>query len=203
MKKEINVTNCKRRHHAAARRPEFASPVHPRRRLGTLKILLGIECYDIDIALDNMLGSEFANKVMNIHKSLEKFLSLIPFLISTEEIKLVEVDWGRELVDDFVPSKLRVLTGMKFLLFYLMLVIFEKVLLLVASLEKVWDVKPSVNGKDIMNVLQLKSRGPLVREWQQKLLAWQLAHPSGTGEGCLDWMKQTHSKCEAGAQQFS
>ncbi|KAJ0079796.1 hypothetical protein Patl1_24220 [Pistacia atlantica] len=25
--------------------------------------LLGIECYDIDIALDNMLGSEFANKV--------------------------------------------------------------------------------------------------------------------------------------------
>ncbi|KAJ0079797.1 hypothetical protein Patl1_24221 [Pistacia atlantica] len=144
-----------------------------------------------------------AETVMNIHKSLEKFLSLIPFLISTEEIKLVEVDWGRELVDDFVPSKLRVLTGMKFLLFYLMLVIFEKVLLLVASLEKVWDVKPSVNGKDIMNVLQLKYRGPLVREWQQKLLAWQLAHPSGTGEGCLDWMKQTHSKCEAGAQQFS
>lgn len=25
--------------------------------------LLGKECYDIDIALDNMLGSEFANKV--------------------------------------------------------------------------------------------------------------------------------------------
>lgn len=28
-----------------------------------------------------------------------------------------------------------------------------------------WDLKPLVNGKDIMNVLQLKSGGPLVREW--------------------------------------
>lgn len=28
-----------------------------------------------------------------------------------------------------------------------------------------WDVKPLVNGKDIMSVLQLKTGGPLVREW--------------------------------------
>lgn len=34
-----------------------------------------------------------------------------------------------------------------------------------AGLENVWDVKPLVNGKEIMNVLQLKSGGPLVREW--------------------------------------
>ncbi|CAK7338091.1 unnamed protein product [Dovyalis caffra] len=59
-----------------------------------------------------------------------------------------------------------------------------------AGLEKVWDVKPLVNGKDIMTVLQLKSGGPL----QQKLLAWQLAHPTGTAEECLDWMKETHLK---------
>ncbi|MBA0595901.1 hypothetical protein Gorai_012750, partial [Gossypium raimondii] len=45
-----------------------------------------------------------------------------------------------------------------------------------------------------MNVLQLKVGGPLVREWQQKALSWQLAHPSGTAEECLDWMKETHSK---------
>ncbi|KAJ6433608.1 hypothetical protein OIU84_017327 [Salix udensis] len=62
------------------------------------------------------------------------------------------------------------------------------------GLEKVWDLKPLVNGKDIMNVLHLKSGGPIVREWQQKLLAWQLAHPAGTVEECLDWMKETHSK---------
>lgn len=62
------------------------------------------------------------------------------------------------------------------------------------GLEKVWDAKPLVNGKEIMNVLQIKSGGPLVREWQQKLLTWQLAHPTGTSEECLEWMRQTHSK---------
>ncbi|GMY31397.1 tRNA nucleotidyltransferase cca2-like isoform X2 [Fagus crenata] len=62
------------------------------------------------------------------------------------------------------------------------------------GLEKVWDVKPLVNGKDIMSVLQLKAGGPLIREWQQKLLVWQLAHPYGTTEECIDWMRQTHSK---------
>lgn len=74
-----------------------------------------------------------------------------------------------------------------------------------------------------MNVLQIKSGGPLVREWviyffpatkilcyiyrysnannthaydlqQQKLLTWQLAHATGTSEECLEWMRQTHSK---------
>ncbi|KAJ0026115.1 hypothetical protein Pint_07709 [Pistacia integerrima] len=58
------------------------------------------------------------------------------------------------------------------------------------GLEKVWDMKPLVNGKEITSVLQLKSGGPL----QQKLLSWQLAHPSGTAEDCLDWMMETHSK---------
>ncbi|XP_037491094.1 tRNA nucleotidyltransferase cca2-like [Jatropha curcas] len=62
------------------------------------------------------------------------------------------------------------------------------------GLEKIWDVKPLVNGKYIISVLQLKSGGPLVREWQQKLLAWQLAHPTGTAEECLDWMNETHLK---------
>ncbi|KAJ0025903.1 hypothetical protein Pint_07677 [Pistacia integerrima] len=67
-----------------------------------------------------------AETVINIHKSLEKFLSLIPYLVSTEDVKLFEVDWGRELVDDSFPLKLRVLTG----------------------LENVWEVKPLVNGRD-------------------------------------------------------
>ncbi|KAJ0011370.1 hypothetical protein Pint_33613 [Pistacia integerrima] len=54
------------------------------------------------------------------------------------------------------------------------------------GLEKVWDVKPLVNGKEIMSVLQLKSGWPLIREW--------LAHPSATAEECLGWTKQTYSK---------
>lgn len=39
-----------------------------------------------------------------------------------------------------------------------------------SGLDKIWDVKPLVNGRDIMNVLQLKSGGPLVREWVSYIL---------------------------------
>ncbi|KAK3405944.1 hypothetical protein EUGRSUZ_K02157 [Eucalyptus grandis] len=62
------------------------------------------------------------------------------------------------------------------------------------GLEKIWEVKPLVTGKDIMNILQLKCGGPSVKEWQQKLLAWQLANPAGTADECLEWMRQTHLK---------
>ncbi|KAJ0010776.1 hypothetical protein Pint_33832 [Pistacia integerrima] len=63
---------------------------------------------------------------------------------------------------------------------------------LMDGLEKVWDVKPLVNGKEIMSVLQLKSGWPLIREWQKKLMA--LAHPSPDNEECLGLAKQTYSK---------
>lgn len=62
------------------------------------------------------------------------------------------------------------------------------------GLEKVWETKPLLNGKDIMNILDLKTGGPVVREWQQRLLEWQLAHPSITPDACIDWMKETCTK---------
>ncbi|KAK3230436.1 hypothetical protein Dsin_002317 [Dipteronia sinensis] len=168
-----------------------------------------------------------AETVINIHRALKKFLSLIPSLVSADN-EVSEIDWAGELVDVPTPSKLRVLTG----LLLREIKDFWRVALLISTLlypinvdctqdilsknfqldkrrelftevenaiiklglEKVWDVKPLVNGKEIMNVLQLKSGGPLVWEWQQKLLAWQLAHPSGTAEECFDWMKETHQK---------
>ncbi|KAK2645857.1 hypothetical protein Ddye_021052 [Dipteronia dyeriana] len=167
-----------------------------------------------------------AETVINIHRALKKFLSLIPSLVSTDS-KVSEIDSDGELVDISAPSKLRVLTG------FLLKEIkdFWRVAMLISTLlypidvdctqdilsknfqldkrrdlftevenaniklclEKVWDVKPLVNGKEIMNVLQLKSGGPLVQEWQRKLLAWQLAHPFGSAEECLDWIKKTTS----------
>lgn len=70
-----------------------------------------------------------------------------------------------------------------------------------------------------MNNLQIKTGGPIVKEWvrqltlaglliqqqvwllgfvfpfqQQKLQEWQLAHPSGTAEECIEWMKEANSK---------
>ncbi|KAM4092519.1 hypothetical protein ACB094_06G045600 [Castanea mollissima] len=169
-----------------------------------------------------------AETVLNLHSALDKFLSLIPFLVSDGNIQPIEVNWGTGLDDVPLNSKLRVLTGLLLreikdfwrvtLLLSTLLYptevdctedfpkqhfqldkqrdLFEAVESAIAKLglEKVWDVKPLVNGKDIMSVLQLKAGGPLIRVWQQKLLAWQLAHPYGTAEESTDWMRQSHSK---------
>ncbi|XP_020970291.1 putative CCA tRNA nucleotidyltransferase 2 isoform X6 [Arachis ipaensis] len=61
------------------------------------------------------------------------------------------------------------------------------------GLDKVWEVKPLINGEDIMNVLQLKE-GPLVKEWKEKSMAWQLVDPSRTTEECIDWLREVNSK---------
>ncbi|XP_059631938.1 CCA tRNA nucleotidyltransferase, mitochondrial [Cornus florida] len=174
------------------------------------------------------LKSSDADTVISIHKATEKFLSLIPFFASDEEIQTAEVDWGRESLDVPIALKLRVLAGLLLreikefwpaaLLVSVLLCpdnidcsidssekhfeldkrreLFTTVKDAITrlGLERVWEMKPLVNGKDIMSVLQLKTGGPLVREWQQELVEWQLAYPSGTAEECLDWMRQTHSK---------
>ncbi|MCI04833.1 CCA tRNA nucleotidyltransferase mitochondrial-like, partial [Trifolium medium] len=36
--------------------------------------------------------------------------------------------------------------------------------------------------------------GPLVKEWLDKTMAWQLAYPSGTAEECLEWLREANSK---------
>ncbi|QHO53841.1 uncharacterized protein DS421_2g51520 [Arachis hypogaea] len=61
------------------------------------------------------------------------------------------------------------------------------------GLDKVWEVKPLISGEDIKNVLQLEE-GPLVKEWKEKSMAWELANPSRTTEECIDWLRETNSK---------
>lgn len=41
----------------------------------------------------------------------------------------------------------------------------------IADLDQVWDAKPLLDGKAIMNFLQLKTGGPLVKEWVRNTLA--------------------------------
>lgn len=43
---------------------------------------------------------------------------MIPFLASDEDIQEAKIEWAGDLVDIPVSSKLRVLTGMEFLLLY-------------------------------------------------------------------------------------
>ncbi|TVU17401.1 hypothetical protein EJB05_33436 [Eragrostis curvula] len=56
------------------------------------------------------------------------------------------------------------------------------------GLDGVWKWKPLLNGDAIMDVMQFK-RGPLVGEWKRRVFKWQLAHPKGTVDDCIDWMK--------------
>ncbi|KAK2967010.1 hypothetical protein RJ640_003366, partial [Escallonia rubra] len=174
------------------------------------------------------LKSSDAETVINLHNAAEKFVSLIPLVLSNEDMQNAEVNWKRDIVDAPISSKLRIQAGLLLrdikdfwraalllsTLLYpselecptrsaiehfeldkrreIIMMIEKEVLTL--GLEKVWEMKPLVNGKDIMSVLQLKTGGPLVSEWKQKLLEWQLAHPSASAGECIDWMKQTHSK---------
>ncbi|CAN4119650.1 unnamed protein product [Withania somnifera] len=174
------------------------------------------------------LKASDADTVISLHTAVKKFVTLIPLLVSKENIQVLEVDWKRDTIEVPVASKLRILTGILLreikefwrvaLLLSMQLYpvdivsstsfsnenfeldkrggIFNTVETAVRTLglEKVWELKPLVNGKEIMNILQIKNGGPVVREWQQKLLEWQLAHPSGTAEECRDWMEQTQSK---------
>ncbi|GMP47798.1 hypothetical protein CsSME_00015380 [Camellia sinensis var. sinensis] len=146
------------------------------------------------------LKASDAETVINVHNATKKFISLIPFITSdNEDIQIAEVDWGREILDVPVASKLRILAG----LLLREIKDFWRVALLVSmflyptnidvttdssdeqfklekraesfkmienaitelGLEKVWEMKPLVNGKEIMSVLQLKTGGPLVKEW--------------------------------------
>ncbi|KAJ1264988.1 hypothetical protein BS78_08G042900 [Paspalum vaginatum] len=61
------------------------------------------------------------------------------------------------------------------------------------DLDGVWKLKPLLDGKSIMGVMQVKSGGPLIGQWQ-RVLKWQLAHPTGTMDECIEWMKQSQSK---------
>ncbi|CAI8604255.1 unnamed protein product [Vicia faba] len=165
-----------------------------------------------------------AETVLDLHRSSYKFLSLIPYLASGEDIQAADLDWMRDLIDVPTSSRARVITG--FLLrdlkdFWRVALLMSIILhpiditdsedehsqlekrrdLFIAvensitklGLEKVWDVKPLINGKDIMSVLQLKG-GPIVKEWLDKTMAWQLAYPSGSAEECIEWLREANSK---------
>lgn len=58
-------------------------------------------------------------QVLDLHRASYKFLSLIPYLASDEDIQAVELGWMRDLIDVPVSSRSRVITGEVFLLCYL------------------------------------------------------------------------------------
>ncbi|XP_076893926.1 tRNA nucleotidyltransferase cca2-like [Bidens hawaiensis] len=171
------------------------------------------------------LKASDADDVMRLHSTVEKFLLLIPFVLSNDITQIGEIKWEVDVIDVDLSLKLRILLGLvvreikDFWRVALMLstllhdkgscfevderelgkrrqvfkVVEEEILKL--GLEKVWEVKPLINGKEIIKILELGKGGPVVSKWQRKLLQWQLAYPSGNVEECVDWMtRQMHMK---------
>ncbi|VFR00850.1 unnamed protein product [Cuscuta campestris] len=168
------------------------------------------------------LKSSDSETVISLHIAAKKFASLIPY-IKSEDTEIIEVDWKKETIDVPVALKRRILTGLVLrdikdfwrvslalsVLLYPTNMDLDEVCelekrselfktvekaILNLGLEKVWELKPLVNGKEIMNVLEINTGGRIVNEWQQKLLEWQLSHPCGTAEECIDWMREAKSK---------
>ncbi|XP_074269184.1 tRNA nucleotidyltransferase cca2 isoform X2 [Silene latifolia] len=61
------------------------------------------------------------------------------------------------------------------------------------GLENIWETKPLINGTEIMSILNIKG-GPGVKEWQQKVMQWQLSYPTGTADKCEEWLREMSVK---------
>ncbi|KAI5060500.1 hypothetical protein GOP47_0024920 [Adiantum capillus-veneris] len=62
------------------------------------------------------------------------------------------------------------------------------------GLENVWELKPLLNGKDIMSELGLEKGGPEIKEWQMQIRKWQLCHMQATVEECLEWFRASANR---------
>ncbi|QLL34929.1 hypothetical protein HG536_0H03040 [Torulaspora globosa] len=56
------------------------------------------------------------------------------------------------------------------------------------QLENCHDMKPLINGKEMVSLLKMKG-GPWLGKINDRAIMWQLDHPSGTSEELLDYVK--------------
>lgn len=56
------------------------------------------------------------------------------------------------------------------------------------GLEGVWDLKPLLNGREVISCLGLGKGSRETGVWVDRATEWQLAHPQGTPEECRAWL---------------
>ncbi|XP_047322535.1 tRNA nucleotidyltransferase cca2 [Impatiens glandulifera] len=169
------------------------------------------------------LKANDAETVMKVHIAAEEFISLIPSITSEKNMDVDISENVSETLEIPTASKLRVSVGKLLreikdfwrvaLLTSLLLhptdiissneessikkrgEVFKKVEneIMKMGLEKVWEMKPLLDGKEIMSILQVKTGGPVVKEWQVKLLEWQLAFPLRNADDCREWMRLAYN----------
>ncbi|XP_071708415.1 tRNA nucleotidyltransferase cca2-like [Rutidosis leptorrhynchoides] len=168
-----------------------------------------------------------ADNVIRLHNAVEKFKSLIPFMVSNEEcVKRIEVNWNPDMIDVPVSLELRILLGLilkevkdlwraALMLSILLdkedssveskIGVFREIegRILKLGLENLWEVKPLINGGEIMKLLEVENGGLVVGKWQQKVIQWQLAYPCGNVDECGDWlMSQTRRKIDESIKYY-
>jgi len=58
------------------------------------------------------------------------------------------------------------------------------------GLQDCWQWKPLLDGKEAMSVLGMKKAGPQLGKVLTAAMDWQLAHPQGSKEECIEHLKQ-------------
>eukprot|EP00899_Mesostigma_viride_P012709 jgi/Mesvir1/21439/Mv20907-RA.1 len=63
---------------------------------------------------------------------------------------------------------------------------------LALGLDNVWDMKPALNGKEVMQLLP-SVKGPQLGAVLEALLTWQLGNPSASTDECKQWLKASYA----------
>lgn len=53
------------------------------------------------------------------------------------------------------------------------------------GLDECWELKPPLNGQEVMTALNVTKGGPQLKEWLDKSIAWALEDPNITKEECI------------------
>ena len=56
------------------------------------------------------------------------------------------------------------------------------------KLERAWEIRPLINGKELMKLLNAK--GPVIGKAVQEMTKWQLANPGGSVEDCKVYLQE-------------
>lgn len=62
------------------------------------------------------------------------------------------------------------------------------------GLDGVWDVKPFVNGNQLMSVLPRLKKGPIIGKIMSEQIDWMIRNPSKGVEEVKNWMRETYSQ---------
>ncbi|XP_074292231.1 CCA tRNA nucleotidyltransferase, mitochondrial-like [Silene latifolia] len=141
------------------------------------------------------LKSKDSDKVIMIHRAAEKFTHITSRLTSQEnghcsKLRILTGLLMREIKDFWqvallVSTLVQYPNGEKSRELFMLV----KDMITKQGLENIWETKPLFHGHEIKSILKLNGTC-CIGEWQQKVVEWQLANPSGTANECQIWMRE-------------